>query len=184
MNSSSSGTRTSASRASIPSGARAAPAVIASFQQCCCLLSAARFTSQLVAPPRTMRDEFFFPGNLSPAGRRSSTRRLLAIAREENLQIFQPAVDAGPVSWPITRKVEGLKLHRTSRDARCRKGPNGAGSDQQPPCGNHIEIMARGCLPAAHPSAASPALLLLLLLRSPALLPSARRSERTMPHSF
>lgn len=70
----------------------------------------------------------------------------MAIAREETLQIFQPAVDDGPVSWPITRKVEGLKLHRTSRDSRCRKGPDGKGVDQQPPCGNHIEIMARALL--------------------------------------
>lgn len=73
----------------------------------------------------------------------ASCPRLMAIAREENLQIFQPAVDAGGVSWPITRKVDGLKLHRTSRDAKCRKGPDGKGIDQQPPCGNHIEIMAR-----------------------------------------
>lgn len=142
-----------------------------------------------------------------------SPDKLLQVAREEKLQIFQPAVDAGPVSWPITRKVDGLKLHRraagwgsggisngtgdrcawessvargtreetkgkrseedagrltgffdpalsathpfsplslaprigahrrTSRDTRCRKDREGRGADQQPPCGNHIEIM-------------------------------------------
>ncbi len=44
--------------------------------------------------------------------------RYVQIVQEHGLDISQPAVGAGPVSWPVTRRIPGSVLHRCAR-TRC-----------------------------------------------------------------
>jgi len=45
-----------------------------------------------------------------------NTTHYVHLLREHDLHITQPAIQAGPVSWPITRRVPGAVLHRCSRE--------------------------------------------------------------------
>ena len=55
-------------------------------------------------------------------GCKSASRRYIELVQEHALDISQPAVAAGPISWPVTRRVAGSVLHRRAL-ARGPMGP-------------------------------------------------------------
>ena len=74
---------------------------------------------------------------------------MLQLARSHGLDIFQPAVRAGPVSWPITRRQPGQLLHRRApagsaslNGAPCGNASAPSWVERQPPCERLVEVMA------------------------------------------
>ena len=43
-------------------------------------------------------------------------RSFVELVRDNSLAIAQPAIERGPVSWPITRRIPGSVIHRHACD--------------------------------------------------------------------
>ena len=65
----------------------------------------------------------------------------LDVVREAQLEISQPAVALGPTSWPITARIAGSRLHRTS-DQKSWGTPCLPEEQGRPPCAAMVEVQA------------------------------------------
>ena len=65
----------------------------------------------------------------------------LDVVREARLEISQPAVGEGPISWPITSRVAGSRLHHTS-DQKSWGTPCTPEEQSSPPCAAMVEVQA------------------------------------------